>query len=101
MEDHQPSIAPILRFCWDNASRCDTLTGGGPEAIQLASGMSTSWASFAHTGNPNHKGLPDWLTFDEVLVPTKIFDKECPTVNDSDGRSRRLMDSIERSGEDK
>lgn len=90
-----------IAFCWDNASRCDTLTGGGPEAIQLASGMSTSWASFARTGNPNHKGLPDWPTFDELLVPTKIFDKECPTVNDPDGRSRRLMDSIERSGEDK
>jgi para-nitrobenzyl esterase len=90
-----------LAFCWDNVARCDTMTGGGAEANRLASVMSESWASFAHTGNPNHKRLQHWPVFDEASVPTKIFDNECLTKNDPDGASRRLMDSLARSNKGK
>jgi len=32
---------------------------------KLADMMSSYWANFAATGNPNHAGLPDWPPFDK------------------------------------
>ena len=39
--------------------------------------MSSAWISFVKTGNPNTKGLPEWIPFTSDKQATMIFDNEC------------------------
>jgi para-nitrobenzyl esterase len=41
---------------------------------QLAERMSSYWANFASTGDPNEKGLPEWPAFRESDAKVMIFD---------------------------
>ena len=53
------------------------MTGGGPQAIELAHKMSDAWVRFARTGNPNGSGLPDWPAFSTERKATMVFDNRC------------------------
>jgi len=33
-----------------------------------------SWTAFAHTGDPNHPGLPDWPAYEPKQRATLFFD---------------------------
>ncbi len=83
-----------LSFCFDQTDRCETMTGGGSRARELAAKISQAWINFARSGNPNHSQLPKWPVFDAEKTPTMIFDNECRVDNDPDGPQRKLMDSI-------
>jgi para-nitrobenzyl esterase len=81
-----------LSFCFDNTDRCETMTGGGPRARALAAKVSDAWISFARRGNPNHKGLPHWSGVTAEALPTMIFDDDCRSLNNPDGRTRKLIE---------
>lgn len=66
-----------LPFVFSNIARCEEMTGGTKEAYALADKMSNAWISFARTGNPNHKGLPNWPAFDAANTATMHFDNAC------------------------
>jgi para-nitrobenzyl esterase len=66
-----------LPFCFNNIARCEEMTGGGKEAYVLADRMSSSWINFAKNGNPAHKGIPAWPTFDAAGTATMHFDTTC------------------------
>jgi len=66
-----------LPFVFNNAERCDSVTGGGSDAIDLAHRMSDTWAQFARTGDPNHTDLQKWPLFTSERMPTMIFDSRC------------------------
>ena len=53
----------------------------GSSAVS-AKKMSSAWAAFARTGDPNHKGLPKWEPFTADKRATLIFNNECRAVND-------------------
>ena len=40
-----------------------------------------AWVAFAHTGNPNTEGLPDWPPYDVKGRATMFLDKKCKVVN--------------------
>jgi para-nitrobenzyl esterase len=63
-----------IAFVFDNTDRCETMTGGGPEARTLAGKMCDAWIQFARTGNPNHPQLPNWPAFSAEAIATMIFD---------------------------
>jgi para-nitrobenzyl esterase len=74
-----------IAFVFDNTDRCETMTGGGPEARALAGKMSDAWIQFARTGDPNHPQLPRWPAFSADTVPTMIFDHPSRIEMNPDG----------------
>jgi para-nitrobenzyl esterase len=80
-----------LPFVFDNADRCAAMTGGTPEARELAAKMSDCWINFARKGDPNHAGIPKWAAFTADKVPTMIFDNKCELKNDPAGEARRTL----------
>jgi para-nitrobenzyl esterase len=69
-------------FVFDNVDIAKTEIGTGPERQPLADKMSASYAAFAHTGNPNHPGIPNWPAFNTPERPTMVWNNECKVVND-------------------
>ena len=80
-----------LPFVFYNTDRCATMTGGGPEARDLAGRMADAWLAFARSGNPNHKGLPKWPEFTAAHCPTMVFDNTCTLANAPDAEHRRIL----------
>jgi para-nitrobenzyl esterase len=50
--------------------------------------------AFARTGNPNHKGLPNWKPFDVKERATMVFNNETALVNDPYGEERLALQAI-------
>jgi len=80
-----------LPFVFDNAELCDTATGGGRGAMELAHRMSDTWVQFARTGNPNHGGLDNWPAFTAERESTMIFDTLCQA---QDGPDRKELATV-------
>lgn len=73
-----------LPFVFDNITRCEEMTGGGKGAHLLADRMSKAWVAFARTGNPNHKGLPNWPAYTAQTGAAMLFDNTCQVRNNHD-----------------
>ena len=73
-----------LAFVFNNIARCEEMTGGTKEAYVLADKMSQSWINFAKTGNPNHKGLPNWPAYNSTNTATMHFDNKCEVMPQMD-----------------
>lgn len=74
-----------MAYAFDNVDRCLNSTGGTAEARALSARMSDAWIAFAHTGDPNHKGLPHWPPVSTTTIPNMLFDAACTVKNDPDG----------------
>lgn len=83
-----------IPFVFDNVDAAQSMTGTGKDRYALASRMSAAWVAFARTGNPNHRGLPNWASFDVNRRATMIFGNECKLVNDPYGTEQRLLGSM-------
>ncbi|MGN1211132.1 MAG: carboxylesterase/lipase family protein [Candidatus Cryptobacteroides sp.] len=82
-----------IPFVFNNASRHASMTGGGAEALELASKMSHCWAEFARTGKPFAEGVPEWEPFDSENRATMFFDNTCKVEYNHD---KELIDFIRR-----
>ena len=80
-----------IPFVFDNALRHASMTGGGADAQALAQKMSTAWANFARTGNPNGEGLPQWPAYTPDGGETMWFDNTCTIKKHHD---RELLDFV-------
>ena len=80
-----------IPFVFDNLAAGRVYTGDGPAAQRLADQMSAAWVAFARTGNPNHRGIPQWPGFNANTRATMVFGAatEARLVNDP-GREERL-----------
>jgi para-nitrobenzyl esterase len=58
------------------------LAGDSPTRFALADRMSKAWINFAHSGNPNHEGIPNWPRYSLETRSTMIFDDQCRIEND-------------------
>ena len=81
-----------IGFAFDNIDRCENMTGATKEAHALAKKVSQAWINFAHLGNPNHTGLPEWKTYSESNGTTMFFDNECHIRHHHD---KDLLDIVE------
>lgn len=59
-----------------------------PGSQRLAVQMSQSYATYAHTGDPNNKEIPNWSTYETGHEATMLFDSVCQEKIDYD---RALM----------
>jgi para-nitrobenzyl esterase len=80
----QPAPVYMYYFTWKSPVRDG----------KLKDKMSGAWAAFARTGNPNHKGLPNWPVFKTDQRATMVFDNQCKVVNDPHGEERMALASI-------
>jgi para-nitrobenzyl esterase len=83
-----------IPFVFYNTDIPKEMTKGGPEVKELAGRMSDAWIQFAHTGNPNHKGLPEWPAYDLVNRTTMVFDNTCMAVNNPSRVERELWEDL-------
>ena len=96
-----PVLEGILRsthcmeipFVFNNADRHASMTGGGAQAMELASKMSHCWAEFARCGKPSAEGLPEWEPFEAEKRAVMFFDNTCKMSYSHD---KELMDFIRR-----
>mgnify|MGYP003466503792 FL=1 len=82
-----------IPFVFNNADRHASMTGGGTQAMELASKMSHCWAEFARCGKPSAKGLPEWEPFEAEKRAVMFFDNTCKMSYSHD---KELMDFIRR-----
>ena len=79
-----------IPFVFDNLEAGKIYTGISPAAQRIADQMSAAWVAFARTGNPSHRGIPQWPAFNATERPTMVFGSETKMVNDP-GREERLV----------
>ena len=68
--------------------------GKGQDAEALSEKIMDAWIAFAHTGNPNHKGIPDWPAYDKEKRSTMLIDKEFKVIDDFADKERAAWDGI-------
>jgi para-nitrobenzyl esterase len=91
--DNRPGTfhACEISFVFDNAELCNHYSAGDPGAFVLAKEMSTAWATFARTGDPNHSGMPHWPAYTADTRATMYFDAPCAVRNDPEGNGLRII----------
>jgi para-nitrobenzyl esterase len=86
-----------IPFAFDNVDEAKIMTGDGAERYPLQERVSGAWAAFARTGNPSHRGLPNWPAYNAEQRPTMIFNAECKVVNDPHHEERLALASVKRA----
>lgn len=82
-----------LKFCFNTLHRAkNDLPNPSAEDQKLADIMSSSWAQFAHTGNPNIDALPEWKQYSKSNGDMMIFDHNCRIVNNPDRKLEEIID---------
>ncbi len=74
-----------LPFIYRNLEISKTEVGDEitPDMRALSDTMSLAWTTFARTGNPNHKGVPNWPAFEAQKQAMMIFNTpESKAAND-------------------
>ena len=82
-----------LKFCFNRLHHSHSdLPSPGKEDLTLADLMSSAWAQFATTGNPNIEGLPAWQPYTARNGEMMIFDYNCRIRNNPDRRLEQIID---------
>ncbi len=81
-----------IPFVFNNLEKVKKLVGDLKNAQPLADVMNEAWVSFARTGIPSCKNLPEWKPYNIHERATMIFDNECRLINDPDGERRKIWE---------
>lgn len=81
-----------LKFCFNTLNHAgNELPHPTADDQMLADLMSTSWANFAHTGNPNAEGLPEWKAYSAKDGDMMVFDHKCYIRNNPDRKLEEII----------
>lgn len=83
-----------IPLVFDNIAQTGSLTGVNEAAQKTADQMSDTLIAFAHTGNPNHTGIPEWRPYDLTHRSTMLFDVQSRVEDDPRGAERRLFAQV-------
>ena len=82
-----------LKFCFNTLHHAANELPQPTEAdLRLADTMSSVWAQFAHNGNPNIDGLPEWQPYTKENGEMMVFDYQCAIRNNPDRRLEEIID---------
>ena len=82
-----------LKFCFNTLHHAANELPQPTEADRrLADTMSSVWAHFAHDGNPNIDGLPEWHPYTRENGELMVFDHQCAIGNNPDRRLAEIID---------
>jgi para-nitrobenzyl esterase len=81
-----------IAFVFSNATASPNAR---PGANAVEDAVSNAWIAFAHSGNPNHAGLPAWPNYDAQKRPVMVFDVESAVVNDLRSPERKVWEGRE------
>jgi para-nitrobenzyl esterase len=84
-----------IPFVMENVDIAKTELGEGKERYALQDRMSTAFVTFARTGNPNHKGIPNWSPYTPAQRATMIWNNECRVVNDPYREEKDAIAAVE------
>jgi para-nitrobenzyl esterase len=83
-----------IPFVMRNLSAMAPMVGTGAEQTALAEQISGAWASFARSGKPAHRGLPDWRAADANNKQTLLINIHSEVVNDPDRAERAAIAAV-------
>lgn len=79
-----------IPLVFDNIAQPGSRTGTSPSAQRVADQMSEALLAFARTGNPSHKGIPEWRPYTLEKRETLVFNEKSALAFDPRGGERRL-----------
>lgn len=79
-----------IPLVFDNIAQPGSRTGTSPSAQRVADQMSEALLAFARTGNPSHKGIPEWKPYTLEKRETLVFNEKSALAFDPRGGERRL-----------
>ena len=79
-----------LPLMFDNTAKVPSMVGTGPEPVELAEKMSTTWLAFARNSVPDNPAIPHWPAYAPDRRATMVFDIPCRVVDDYAGEARRF-----------
>ena len=83
-----------LKFCFNTLHHSpNELPQPTQDDLRLADLMSSAWAQFAHTGNPNTEGLPTWNPYTAENGEMMILDYNCHVRNNPDRRLEEIINA--------
>jgi para-nitrobenzyl esterase len=71
-----------------------TRIGTAPRSRRMSARMSDAFIAFAHTGDPNTRGLPAWERYELPRRQTMLLDDEPRLADDPRGAERRLFAQV-------
>lgn len=77
-------------FVVDGADPLGFHDSDDPVVLELARNWSNTVLRFAHTGDPNGAGLPEWPRYDAASRSSLVLDAECRVESDLDAEHQRL-----------
>ena len=82
-----------IPFVFNHIDICESMVGPvNPGMLKLEAASAGAWAQLARSGNPNHKGLPNWPAYTTDKRAVMIFDTPCRVENDPTGQVRQIME---------
>lgn len=81
-----------LKFCFNTLHHSpNELPQPSEQDLRLADIMSSVWAQFAKTGNPNTNGLPAWHPYTAENGELMVFDHRCYIRNNPDRELQQII----------
>ena len=82
-----------LKFCFNTLHHAGNDLPHPTDAdLRLADTMSSVWAQFAKTGNPNINSLPDWQPYTKAGGEMMEFNHECRIRHNHDRQLAQIID---------
>lgn len=82
-----------LKFCFNTLHHAgNELPQPTEDDLRLADTMSSVWAQFAHNGNPNIGGLPEWHPYTKENGELMEFNYQCKLRHNHDRRLAQIID---------
>lgn len=79
-----------IPLVFDNIAQPGSRTGISQSAQRVADQMSDALIAFARTGNPSHKGIPEWKPYTLEKRETLVFNEKSALAFDPRGGERTL-----------